>query len=61
MSQLSTKTAGIGRVSDVGKGSGVIVVNDMASVVAAMRHAIPTDFWAELKAAGLLHADAPCP
>jgi len=40
LSQLSTRTAGLGRVSDVGKGSGVIVVNDMAAVVATMRHAL---------------------
>ena len=29
--------------------------------VAAFQHAIPADFWAELKAEGLLRADAPVP
>ena len=29
--------------------------------VAAFRHAIPADFWAELKHEGLLRADAPVP
>ena len=39
LSQLSTRTAGIGRVSDVGK-SNVLVVSDFASVVANMRRAL---------------------
>jgi D-threo-aldose 1-dehydrogenase len=36
-------------------------VAQMADTVAAFRHVIPADFWAELKHEGLLRADAPVP
>jgi hypothetical protein len=40
LSQIATKTAGLGRVSDIGKDSTVLVVTDFASVVATMRRAL---------------------
>jgi len=36
-------------------------VEQMADTVAAFRHDIPADFWAELKHEGLIRADAPVP
>ncbi len=40
---------------------GAVAPEQVARNVAAFRHAIPADFWAELKHAGLLRADAPVP
>jgi len=40
LSQLSTKTAGLGRVNEVGKTAGVLVVADFAAVVANMRRTL---------------------
>ena len=36
-------------------------VEEMESNIALVRHRIPTDLWAELRADGLLHPDAPTP
>jgi D-threo-aldose 1-dehydrogenase len=38
---------------------GALLPEHVARNVAAFRHAIPADFWAELKHEGLLRPDAP--
>ena len=40
---------------------GAVSSANVASNVAGFRHAIPADFWAELKAARLIRSDAPVP
>ncbi len=40
---------------------GAVSADQVAANVAAMRTEIPNDFWSELKAEGLLRADAPTP
>ena len=40
---------------------GALLAEHVARNVAAFRHAIPADFWAELKHEGLLRRDAPVP
>jgi D-threo-aldose 1-dehydrogenase len=40
---------------------GALLPDHVARTVAAFRHAIPADFWAELKHEGLLRPDAPVP
>jgi D-threo-aldose 1-dehydrogenase len=40
---------------------GALLPEHVTRNVAAFRHAIPAEFWAELKHEGLLRADAPVP
>ena len=40
---------------------GALLPEHVARNVAAFRHAIPADFWSELKHEGLLRPDAPVP
>jgi D-threo-aldose 1-dehydrogenase len=40
---------------------GALLAEHVARNVAAFRHVIPVDFWAELKHEGLLRRDAPVP